>query len=168
LTINLSSNAVILASLVDIVPEPLDLCSTITNNTVETVRVSAAFDGSDVNNVVDISFTFTLDTIKFNGFIYKTMKSPRTGRIWLDRNLGATQTQDVNSGTNSAAYGDIYQWGRGNKDKHKSRGSGTISTRLASIYRFLILWQTESTSWHQHQHCQAHHLYAHGSQQLGF
>jgi hypothetical protein len=29
------------------------------------------------------------------------MKSPSTGRIWLDRNLGATQTQ-VTSSTNSA------------------------------------------------------------------
>jgi hypothetical protein len=27
--------------------------ATITNNTVETVRVSAAFDGSDVGNAVD-------------------------------------------------------------------------------------------------------------------
>ncbi|VVH66076.1 hypothetical protein BSPLISOX_2673, partial [uncultured Gammaproteobacteria bacterium] len=106
--------------------------ATITNNTVETVRVSAAFDGSDVGNAVDVSFTFTSKTINFKGSIYKTMKSPSTGRIWLDRNLGATQTQEVNSGTNSAAYGDIYQWGR-RKDGHESRGSGKISTRLASI-----------------------------------
>jgi hypothetical protein len=61
------------------------------------------------------------------------MKSPSTGRIWLDRNLGAKQRQEVNSSTNSAAYGDIYQWGRRNDDRHKSRGSATISTRLASI-----------------------------------
>jgi hypothetical protein len=66
--------------------------ATITNNTVGTVRVSAAFDGSDVGNVVDVSFTFTSKTIKFNRINYMTMKSPRTGRIWLDRNL-ATQTQ---------------------------------------------------------------------------
>jgi hypothetical protein len=41
------------------------------------------------------------------------------------------QTQ-VTSSTNSAAYGDIYQWGR-RKDGHESRGSDKISTRLASI-----------------------------------
>jgi hypothetical protein len=57
--------------------------ATITNNTVETVRVSAAFDGSDVNNAVDISFTFTSKTIRFRGLNYITMKSPSTGRIWL-------------------------------------------------------------------------------------
>jgi hypothetical protein len=53
----------------------------ITNNTVGTVRVSAAFDGSDVGNAVDVSFTFTSKTINFKGSIYKTMKSPSTGRI---------------------------------------------------------------------------------------
>jgi hypothetical protein len=46
----------------------------------------------------------------------------------LTPHLGATQTQ-VTSSTNSAAYGDIYQWGR-RKDGHESRGSGKISTRL--------------------------------------
>ena len=33
-----------------------------------------------------------------------------TGRIWMDRNLGATQVA-ANS-TDYAAYGDLYQWGR--------------------------------------------------------
>ena len=40
-----------------------------------------------------------------------TVYNPITGENWMDRNLGATQIaasfDDVN------AYGDLYQWGRG-------------------------------------------------------
>ena len=48
-----------------------------------------------------------------------------TGRIWMDRNLGATQL--ATSATDAAAYGDLYQWGRG-ADGHQCRNSGTTST----------------------------------------
>ncbi|VVM21411.1 hypothetical protein BSPWISOXPB_2895 [uncultured Gammaproteobacteria bacterium] len=40
---------------------------------------------------------------------YITLESPITGKIWLDRNLGATQA--ATSRTDSASYGDLYQWG---------------------------------------------------------
>jgi hypothetical protein len=36
--------------------------------------------------------------------------SPKTGRVWLDRNLGATQV--ATSSFDSAAYGDYYEFGR--------------------------------------------------------
>jgi uncharacterized protein (TIGR02145 family) len=39
-----------------------------------------------------------------------------TGRIWMDRNLGATQV--ATSSQDFAAYGDLYQWGRGS-DGHQ-------------------------------------------------
>ena len=39
-----------------------------------------------------------------------------TGRIWMDRNLGATQA--ATSSTDFLAYGDLYQWGR-NADGHQ-------------------------------------------------
>ena len=51
--------------------------------------------------------------------------NPTTGRIWMDRNLGATQV--ATSSTDSNAYGDLYQWGRG-ADGHQIRTSGTTST----------------------------------------
>ncbi len=47
-----------------------------------------------------------------------------TGRIWMDRNLGASQV--ATSGTDVASYGDLYQWGRGT-DGHEKRNSGTTS-----------------------------------------
>ncbi len=54
--------------------------------------------------------------------------NPITGKIWMDRNLGATQV--ATSETDALSYGDIYQWGRGN-DGHQCRTSST-TTLLSS------------------------------------
>ncbi len=51
--------------------------------------------------------------------------NPSTGKIWMDRNLGASQV--ANSSTDAAAYGDLYQWGRA-ADEHQLRTSLTTST----------------------------------------
>jgi uncharacterized protein (TIGR02145 family) len=55
--------------------------------------------------------------------------NPTTGRIWMDRNLGATQV--ATSGTDANSYGDLYQWGR-SADGHQCRTSPTTAT-LSSI-----------------------------------
>ena len=55
--------------------------------------------------------------------------NPTTGRIWMDRNLGATQA--ATSSTDVNAYGDLYQWGRRN-DGHQCRTSPTLSTLSSS------------------------------------
>ncbi|MGF1639244.1 MAG: hypothetical protein ACFCUU_19360 [Cyclobacteriaceae bacterium] len=52
--------------------------------------------------------------------------NPTTGKIWMDRNLGASQV--ATSSTDASAYGDLYQWGRGS-DGHEKRTSGTTSTQ---------------------------------------
>lgn len=46
--------------------------------------------------------------------------SPATGRVWMDRNLGASRV--ARSSTDSLAYGDYYQWGR-NSDGHEKHDS---------------------------------------------
>ncbi len=46
--------------------------------------------------------------------------NPATGKIWMDRNLGASQV--ATSSTDAASYGDLYQWGRA-ADGHESRTS---------------------------------------------
>ncbi len=51
--------------------------------------------------------------------------NPTTGRIWMDRNLGATQVATSSTDTNS--YGDLYQWGR-RSDGHQCRSSTTTAT----------------------------------------
>ena len=44
------------------------------------------------------------------------------GRIWMDRNLGATRI--ATSSTDAAGFGDLYQWGRA-EDGHQKRTSTT-------------------------------------------
>jgi len=46
----------------------------------------------------------------WNGLTYNTVTSPLTGKVWLDRNLGATQVCTAVDDTD--CYGDNYQWGR--------------------------------------------------------
>lgn len=48
-----------------------------------------------------------------------------TGRIWMDRNLGANRT--ATSIDDEQAYGDLYQWGRA-ADGHEKRNSATTSS----------------------------------------
>uniref|UniRef100_UPI0040486031 hypothetical protein n=1 Tax=Algoriphagus sp. TaxID=1872435 RepID=UPI0040486031 len=54
-----------------------------------------------------------------------TVVNATTGKIWMDRNLGATQV--AGSSTDPNSYGDLYQWGRGT-DGHQIRTSGTTAT----------------------------------------
>ena len=51
--------------------------------------------------------------------------NPATGKIWMDRNLGATQA--ATSSTDANSYGDLYQWGR-RSDGHQCRTSPTTTT----------------------------------------
>lgn len=65
-------------------------------------------------------------TFTYNGqeVTYGTVQGAN-GTCWLDRNLGASQV--ATSSTDSLAYGDLFQWGRG-ADGHQVRTSGIIST----------------------------------------
>lgn len=71
-----------------------------------------------------ISFTTTLF-----GTAIVEVTNPITGRIWMDRNLGAGRA--ANSSTDSEGYGDLYQWGRGT-DGHEKRDSPTTSNFSSS------------------------------------
>ena len=51
------------------------------------------------------------------------------GQIWMDRNLGASRV--ATSFSDSAAYGDLYQWGR-LTDGHEQRSSPTTTTLSAT------------------------------------
>ncbi len=53
-----------------------------------------------------------------------TVTNSITGKVWMDRNLGATQV--ATSSTDAAAYGDLYQWGR-LADGHESRLSSNTT-----------------------------------------
>lgn len=53
----------------------------------------------------------------------------KTGRIWMDRNLGASQV--ATSPTDEKSYGYYYQWGRGN-DGHQLPNSLTTTVKSQS------------------------------------
>ena len=57
--------------------------------------------------------------------IIPSVLNPTTGKIWMDRNLGATKV--ATSSTDSASYGYLYQWGRG-ADGHQIRTSDATPT----------------------------------------
>jgi hypothetical protein len=64
-------------------------------------------------------------------WVYGTVTT-RTGRIWMDRNLGATRV--AQNSTDVQAYGDYYQWGRpaDGHEKHNVSGSASDFTNVKS------------------------------------
>ena len=83
------------------------------------VPVSSGFDGA----------TLTLENGVPTWVGAYSVSNPNTGRIWMDRNLGATQV--ATSSTCEPAYGDLYQWGRA-ADGHQLRTSGVVGTTASS------------------------------------
>ena len=96
--------------------------------------------GSPYANIINPSAgmvvydTTTKQLAVFNGTVWSfwkpavsvvpTVTSP-TGKIWMDRDLGATQV--ATSSADPLAYGDFYQWGR-LKDGHQIKTSPTTAT----------------------------------------
>ena len=78
----------------------------------------------EVTTPEPITQTQTIDTtIKdSSGLVYETVTSPYTSRVWLDRNLGASQV--CQSFDDEKCYGDYYQWGR-SADGHQKLTSTT-------------------------------------------
>lgn len=91
--------------------------------------------------VGDCTVTLKEDFV-FKGDSYGVVTSPTTGRVWLDRNLGASKVCDrTRSEFNSDAeyassqeecFGDYYQWGR-KADGHEKKDSLTSTSIRSSI-----------------------------------
>jgi len=75
-----------------------------------------------------ITFDSTVPCIPNNSTLVIDVMSP-TGKIWMDRNLGALQ--QASSSSDLLAYGYLYQWGRGT-DGHQCRNSVTTTTLSSS------------------------------------
>ncbi len=90
---------------------------------------------SDINNVTfsgqSSSPTWPAGTVHCTAVptAIVDVTNPTTGKIWMDRNLGASQVATSIADTNS--YGDLYQWGR-RSDGHQCRTSPTTTT-LSSV-----------------------------------
>jgi len=105
--------------------------NTITSVNGMLIKGSGMLD--DVSLLKDITTVIpskNYKTITHNGFTYGTVKSPFTGKIWLDRNLGATRA--CTSIDDKACFGDYYQWGRA-ADGHESIDSLRSTTQATDI-----------------------------------
>lgn len=62
-------------------------------------------------------------------FAFIPTATSATGKIWMDRNLGATRA--AISSTDASSFGDLYQWGRA-ADGHQLYNSPTTATQFSS------------------------------------
>jgi len=74
------------------------------------------------------AFFTKADAQAYMGTLPGLVLSPHTGRVWMDRNLGASRVCTAYNDT--ACYGDYYQWGR-DADGHQEFNS-TISPTYAT------------------------------------
>jgi uncharacterized protein (TIGR02145 family) len=77
--------------------------------------------------------------------------NPTTGKIWMDRNLGASQA--ATSSTDANSYGDLYQWGR-RADGHQCRTSATTTTLSSTdqpVHGDFILANSGNYDWRSPQ-----------------
>ena len=85
-----------------------------------------------------------LKTITHNNLTYKEIKSPNTNKIWLDRNLGATQV--CTSIGDISCFGDLYQWGR-QTDGHEKRTSSITNIKSNAILTAGDKFITTNNQW---------------------
>ena len=86
---------------------------------------------TQLHAVLGVVTNFILDDgITHNGTSYGTVTSPYTGRVWLDRNLGASKV--CTSLDDISCYGDYYQWGR-NTDGHQKSNSFDYPTLANNV-----------------------------------
>jgi len=123
------------------------------SNTTYYVRAFATNSaGTGYGNV--ITFSTIVDTTKvsfaYNGatVTYGVLISPKTGRKWMDRNLGASRV--ATSASDSLAFGDLFQWGR-LADGHQLRTSDTTSvlstTDVPVNSKFILALNNPATDW---------------------
>jgi len=107
----------------------LALLSTLIMSTQSTV--AEVLTDTQLHATLGIVTHFILDDsgISHNGTTYGEVTSPYTGRVWLDRNLGANRV--CTSLDDTQCYGDYYQWGR-NHDGHQEQNS-SITTTLMTV-----------------------------------
>ena len=141
-----------------------------TNPTITNSKtIDAGTTGSFTSNLTGLtSFTLyyirsyatnSLGTTYGTQLSFTTLASPpgdvtsTTGKIWLDRNLGASRV--ATSATDEIAFGDLYQWGR-RTDGHQSRTSSYSTTTRSSIdapgsSTFMASSQTYGYDWRSPQ-----------------
>lgn len=96
-------------------------------------------DGNEISTLADFTYTMPAYEVTLTANFKEELTgwprdtetqvvdvfNPVTGKIWMDRNLGASRA--ATSPDDAEAFGDLYQWGRA-ADGHQKRTSGTTST----------------------------------------
>jgi len=105
------------------------------------IVIGSDSSGADTKNAITSNTTF-----KSKGITYGAVTSPLTGRVWLDRNLGASRV--CTALNDKACYGDYYQWGRetDGHEKSTSATTKTVATDIINVGNKFIFGDTEWTS----------------------
>lgn len=146
-----SSNGVIElnSTLVALIPPATDFADSDFTRSLEdalAIRLVSAIQAeSQLNSTIaSVGAQVPGRSLTHNGLLYRTVASPYTGRIWLDRNLGASTP--CNSANDSNCFGDYYQWGR-ETDGHEKSSSGTTSVIAAATLSVGDQFITGSADW---------------------
>ena len=122
-----------------ITTKPSGSLAALTNESTANPTFIPDLDGSYVAQLIvnDGTVDSTVDTVTItvgflhNGVFYSTRVSPVTGRVWLDRNVGATKK--CTESRDSECFGGYYQWGRGT-DGHENNNSFTTVALVDTIF----------------------------------
>ena len=79
-----------------------------------------------------------------NGTEYCDVTSPFTGKVWLNKNLGAARVCTAYDDTE--CYGDYYQWGR-KHDGHQNKNSETSHIQAADVNNAGSKFVIENGDW---------------------
>ena len=120
------------ATAVDAVDGTVSATTTGSVNTSTTGVYDINYTATDAaGNTATATRTVTVTaSITHNGISYGAVVSPYTGKVWLDRNLGASQV--CTSFDDANCYGDYYQWGR-NADGHEDSMSNITTTIALNV-----------------------------------
>ena len=115
----------------------LDFNLTTEVNATGIVEITITVNDASLNNSRTFDVNVTNPALRpftsgdsWKGKVYNTVISGVTSKVWLDRNLGATQV--CTTQTDTACYGDYYQWGR-DGNGYEVSNSPVITSRAYSI-----------------------------------
>lgn len=101
------------------------------------------------NSACTVDIAPELEIVTHNGITYGTVVSPYTGRIWLDRNVGASSVCSTSpDAVHSGCFGDYYQWGR-NTDGHQTDTARKTTVQKNSITntdRYFVIGSSDWTT----------------------
>jgi len=103
--------------------------------TVGTYSITYTAEDSD-EHITTTQRKIIVEPILHHGITYLPIVSQNTGKIWLDRNIGATSAcKDIGADfeyATTTCIGDLYQWGR-NPDGHQKSNSAVSTIQTSGM-----------------------------------